>query len=628
MASDTLNKFKIPILPKIQSGAVTNTSESGLVGIKRITDPIGLDPINNELNTSNKVEYKENNTLAGTKSKQYNLGKENLPGKIVFTDTDDVKDNNYNLNFTFPRYSVLDYINERSSWQKQLGSITGEPGWFYFKIFFKFDTNYGLLGGIMNDNKNSVLSSTNTAINYLYNIKDYYIGEKISDRMLALYKFVGTLSFISSEAPWFFKGISGLNNIKAAYTSDFHKDKIINIICSEDAVDMRLGTLLDLYKYACFDNIGCKEIIPANLRKFDMNIVLFHIPIKFHQTPIIDKEKGIAYDGKSFNVSPEGGVKLSNTVSFKLFTFQNCEIITDNLNDYLGESLSNETPFTTGKNSISIAYDRVFEHRMNEWNQFMFGSDGFYYNVNSPNKGLDNNFIINKPDDNKFEDRELLIQVNKDTLYSSLVNYSEYLIRDSLSHIQDLNEVSSTGNIYGSYTKVLGSYYQNKLKYFKAGTVEGGSIYNYDFGRTGEGLRRVNTEYLNKKLSELKDGTTKGKNLYDFNYGIVHKGKETLVSPYFIEKLARIKNGSIGLGPIPDNLATPNTFDETRYNHLSAPESLAKPNTFKLNGNAQASKNSYNPYNVEGVYDENKSFFSNLVNNIWNTTKSNFGFGL
>ena len=45
-------------------------------------------------------------------------------------------DGDGNLNFFLPNYGVEEYLLDRASWQKQLNTITGEPGWFYFKIFF------------------------------------------------------------------------------------------------------------------------------------------------------------------------------------------------------------------------------------------------------------------------------------------------------------------------------------------------------------------------------------------------------------------------------------------------------------------------------------------------------------
>lgn len=556
-------------------------------------------------------------------------------------------DGDGNLNFFLPNYGVEEYLLDRASWQKQLNTITGEPGWFYFKIFFNFNTEYGLLGGILNgpgygndfvDDNSNGHPSVNTAINYLNSIKNRYSSQKIPDRMLALYKFVGTLSYISCEAPWFFKGISGLNNIKGAYTSDFNKNKNITIQCSEDAVDMRLGTLLDLYKYACYDNINCKEIIPSNLRKFDMAILVFHVPIKFYQTPIdLTGQVGNEVNGKPIYKNGNGqGFKripttseinkeargFSNSISFKLYSFVNCEIDMESLNPTEGDSISNEMAFTTGKNGIKINYDRVYEHRMNEWSQMMFGTDGFYYNVNEPNDnnsfmggfGNTNSYKLNDMDlKNEFVARQEklieLIPQHKINEYSEHIisNFIRNLSRnpDAAGDSKALGEYSpinyqlenlnsptsayfrdklvdlkspfgglltnySNGNLYGTFTQVHSHYYSNKLKYFKEGTITDGNIYQYDLGRTGDMSNRKNTQYLDKKLTKLKEGNIE--------------------------------------------------------NHENIDISLGTKNDLKLNYNSQAAKSSYNPLGIDGLYDENKSWFRNLIDSVWGQTKSTFGF--
>ena len=519
-------------------------------------------------------------------------------------------DGSGDLNFYIPSYGVEDYIIDRANWQKQLGSITGEPGWFYFKIFFNFNTNYGLLGGILSDTKTSANNSSNqfgtpisinTAIRYLYNIRKLYAQEQIPHRMLALYKFVGILSYISCEAPWFFKGISGLNNIHGAYIDEFDKNKTISIQCSEEAVDMRLGTLLDLYKFACFDNINCKEIIPANLRKFDMSILFFHIPIKYHQTSVNDF---------SFKKIPSAGTydnsKFSDSISFKMYTFQNCEIDPTSLNSWISDSVSNEVAFSLGKNSIKINYDRVYEHRMNEWLQMMFGSDGFYYNVKNPASyfvgGIqsEGDYIINKPTKNLFEQRETLSS-NASKSNLELTEYSENLIRDfftemekygnnfkpSLLEQENINSPGSTyfrdkiidmkdnlskfnmGNLYGTFTNIRSQYYRNKLEYFKDGTIDSGNLYDFNFARTGNNNYRTNTKYLDEKLNRMKNGLP---------------------------------------------------------NQTKIPEQFADKNLFKLSWGSQAAKNSYNTYNTAGLYDDNKTFFGNLVSSVWGQTKAAFGF--
>ena len=179
--------------------------------------------------------------------------------------TPDSNDSN-ELIFYFPKYGVEEYINDRTIWQKQLYTIGGEQGWFYFKVFFNFNTEYGLLGGLLSTNK-KLVGGRQSAMSFFASIEDRYKQEQIPHRMLALYKFGSTLKSIQTETPWVIKGINGLDQINGANVNDFGKLKAIELVMNNETTDMRIGTLLDLYKYATYDSINCKEIIPANLGK-------------------------------------------------------------------------------------------------------------------------------------------------------------------------------------------------------------------------------------------------------------------------------------------------------------------------------------------------------------------------
>lgn len=360
-----------------------------------------------------------------------------------------------NLEFRLPRYGYAQYINDMSAWQKQIREINGQIGWFYFKVYFNFKTDYGLLGSLLDDCDVPV-KSVNTAVGFLKNCASQYSYSKIKDRITALYKFGNVLKHISLETPWFFKGISGLGEIPYPYTNDFQKERKINIICSEEAVDMRIGTLIDLYKYACFDTINCKELVPKNLRKFEMSIIIMHVPLKFHHEPTLyvdgkgqvetNPGKGLALDANDF----------SRLASFKMFTFQNCEIDLENFGTYYGDQLSNENPFSIGKNQIPIKYERVFEHRMNEWNEFLLGDDGFYYN-NMPNynsTGEDWSVLIqDMGDDSLHRIISNGISSNHETTKDYLISYSEYF----LNRVWMTHMISSTGNS-GKWRDMINSF--------------------------------------------------------------------------------------------------------------------------------------------------------------------------
>lgn len=286
----------------------------------------------------------------------------------------DTDNRNFAQTFEIPNWGIKDYIRERAIWQKGVESLTGEPGWFYFKIFFKFDTNYGLFGGILDDSK-----SVNTAIEYLENCKNNYELDQIAERQISLLKFAGSLSYINENAPWFFNSITGLNNANSVKTTEPFKNNEIEIGVKEDAVDMRLTTLFELYKYACFDNVNLKEIIPENLRKFDMTILVFHTPLRYYQTGFQSMKDG-TYNYKSLNSD-----NLGDRMSYVMFTFNNCEFDVESINSMLPSEVSNETAFNLGKSSFKIKYKRVYKHVSNEWSRMFFG-DGSNFELSEGDK--------------------------------------------------------------------------------------------------------------------------------------------------------------------------------------------------------------------------------------------------
>ena len=397
------------------------------------------------------------------------------------------------LDFILPQYGVADFINERALWQKGVHNVSGEPGWFYFKIFFNFNDSKGLFGGIMND-----IIPTTSAIRYLFSIRNFYKSSKIKDRILALARFTHTLSYINSISPWFFSAINGANKLNEVNFNELTKEKSIDILCSGEAVDMRLNTLLDMYRYACYDEINQKEIIPENLRKFDMSIVVMSAPIKYFQTAIMTA----ANNGKLMQVGHNGSTVLNkvisginsvssllsgsstnsfgyksvngsnnnidNMLSFQMYTLKNCEIDPVSFEGYIPSGMNNSQFFKQGGGAIKIKYDRCYKHTFNEWMQMFYGSTGIYYDKEIGTLvGNHENLVKSSLQDsssqysmpnikNTNDARIAAIQnsiyntfFNKDTdAYKGLIDFSEAVIQDSLINV---NDPEYMGNIAETY---------------------------------------------------------------------------------------------------------------------------------------------------------------------------------
>ena len=286
------------------------------------------------------------------------------------------------LGFSFPDWTYGDWLNERNIWQRGLYTFGGEPNWFYFKVFFKFNTQHGLLGGLLNDT--DVMQSTNSAGKYLKLANNTYGNSKLLERLIALKKFASILSRIQTHTPWFFKSVKGLD--KASYTGvDLGKEKSIELTTLADSVDLRLTTLFELYKFACFDDINNRELIPENLRKFEMCVLIYSTPISFLHDSLYYNGKQSTFKSVINNGAAENNLDVTatfkNTLSYKMYTFKNCEFSLPEISSLMPNDVNNESPFKIAEGStLKIIYDKCYVHTSNELMGMMFGSDGFYYN--------------------------------------------------------------------------------------------------------------------------------------------------------------------------------------------------------------------------------------------------------
>ena len=478
-----------------------------------ISNPTAIDTtkLNKSLEKSRQEELDKatGNIVDGLYTRKYDLDLK--VGKI----TADVSDS-YNgyitskygagLDFILPQYGVADFINERALWQKGVHNVSGEPGWFYFKIFFNFNDSKGLFGGIMND-----IIPTTSAIRYLYSIRNFYKSSKIKDRILALARFTHTLSYINSISPWFFNAINGANKLNEVNFNELTKEKSIDIICNGDAVDMRLSTLLDMYRYACYDEINQKEIIPENLRKYDMSIDVMSAPIKYFQTAIMtaannSKLMQVGHNGStvlnkvisginsvssllsgsstnSFGYKSLNGTNnnIDNMLSFQMYTLKNCEIDPVSFEGYIPSGMNNSQFFKQGGGTIKIKYDRCYKHTFNEWIQMFYGSTGIYYDkevkkLTENHENLVKSSLQNSEDQysmpnvrNTNDARIAAIQnsiyntlFNKDAdAYKGLIDFSEAVIQDSLINV---NDPTYMGNISETYDENNAEDLWNKTK--------------------------------------------------------------------------------------------------------------------------------------------------------------------
>ena len=318
--------------------------------------------------------------------------------------------NDATTNMPLDYSSVLQSISEfrRSGGHTSQIRFDG-PQTYYFKIFFYFEDNvspvaynYGvptsnLLGltydgtqfsGLPWEDGQVIETQTmsveegyvpvNTALNYLLLNYEW-------DRARKLTEFIYMLSEISYKYPWYFKTISGLDKAierKEVTESEFKLDdqrKSFQIKCLHDSENNKIGTLLDLYRNVVYSQLMHKEILPANLRKFDMGIFIFSRPLKnmhrkVSKSDLIGTTNEINWDtphqssGKYASFDP---YKISNNyldqykTSYKYLEFHNCEFDYNSSASAYSE-LDNSEGFKQ-EYTINIFYDNMVENRFDEW---------------------------------------------------------------------------------------------------------------------------------------------------------------------------------------------------------------------------------------------------------------------
>ena len=384
------------------------------------------------------------------------------------------------LMFYIPKYGVADFLNDRIKWQRQLYNMAGEPGWFYFKIFFKFNTEYGLFGGMFK-NGGKYIRSTNSALGFLNGARKYYSTANIDDRIRALQKFCSTFKSMAVDTPWMFKGVGGIDQLPGAYTKEQTKEKTLDITLNEETADMRIGTMFDLYKYACYDNIYCREILPANLRKFDMAVMLYQLPIKKYQTAGATLPY-ITPMNKNKTTIPINTAR-GDMMSFKLYSFMNCEFDETTLNVWNGSSMNNETAFKQGATTFKIKYDRFYEMRMNEWARFLMSDEGIYWNESELYmSNLPLEVIPNGRKDNSWNKRLLEILGAKELgtpyyEYADMIRYQTLHSEFTWENNNIVNNINSLG------ANVISDIGQSALgNYRGAGTGSGANVGNPNGG--------------------------------------------------------------------------------------------------------------------------------------------------
>lgn len=138
-------------------------------------------------------------------------------------------------------------------------SQISDPVSIGFKIFFRYDSQFGLL---------APESSPNSALSYLKRIGD-------DTRMALLKKFINHLQFLNIEMSYVFQNIDGLDIIRQHKPWERYGEDAKITITTLETVDFKVQSLMSLYKDIWYDSLRGVEILPVNLRRFDCSVFVY-----------------------------------------------------------------------------------------------------------------------------------------------------------------------------------------------------------------------------------------------------------------------------------------------------------------------------------------------------------------
>jgi len=110
-----------------------------------------------------------------------------------------------------------------------------------------------------------------------------FLAQRSLKRQQMLDAFRNGLNFINTECPYYFQSVSGLDQLLKTDIKNFHKAAgkpmragTLNIECME-SIDMRIFSLSELYRKAVYDYTYHRIMLPENLRKFRMWMVVTEV---------------------------------------------------------------------------------------------------------------------------------------------------------------------------------------------------------------------------------------------------------------------------------------------------------------------------------------------------------------
>lgn len=212
--------------------------------------------------------------------------------------------------------------------ESSAGSIQ-DPPFLTFAIKFEFNSRLepgdSIEPGLLNGDARSYLKTR---------------GDLLRIQKLDYFKTL--LKTFSVDEPWWFTSVTGLNELMKLKSSGgrLPEDSKFNMTARE-TVDLRFLSMMEAYRSIVIDKKYMRDMLPKNLRKFDMSIF------------ILDQRLLLKNDGSALKYDDDS----QGVMVLKL---KDCEF---NFDDFSGmlNTLSNEKSGVFTQHNFSINVDRLYE---------------------------------------------------------------------------------------------------------------------------------------------------------------------------------------------------------------------------------------------------------------------------
>lgn len=281
---------------------------------------------------------------------------------------------------------------------------------------------------------------------YKYNSAWSYLKSNYEEeRADALIQFVTLLSQISSESPWYFQSVSGVDEaLTREKWAVSEERKKISIKCLADPVDHRIESLLSLYRSIVWSHVRKCEVLPANLRKFDMGLFIFSGLL--NGLDVQRDENNMQTNWATF-----GNFTTNyDRANYKYIEFHNCEISMDSIKSGFSE-ISNEMGFDQTF-TVDIYFDDCYEHEFNPFVLREFG-DFFVWDAWQKMGINEDGSTLGSPDnidiDNLYEYYTDSAEIAEDVLMNDMQERLSYMRRKAdkaeLERFRSVNSLTSFG---------------------------------------------------------------------------------------------------------------------------------------------------------------------------------------